>query len=86
MKTDAATEKGDTTRAIDNGCGTFAGANSKIGSFVAMAAPIASYVGGKPGGGGHKALGGPYGAGVLAANVSLERSEAKARDGEDAHP
>lgn len=39
---------------------------------------MASYVGGKPGGSGHKALGGSYGAGLLAANVSLERPETEA--------
>lgn len=48
------------------------------GWFVAEAAPMASYVGGKPGGGGHLALGGSYGAGALAANVSLIWSDAEA--------
>lgn len=65
--------------AIDDGCGTFIDAYFCMGKLVSEMATIASYVGGKPGGGGHKALGGPYGAGTLAANVSLERAEAIAR-------
>ncbi len=52
---------------------------------MAIAAPITSYVGGKPGGNGHKALGGSYGAGVSAANVPLSRSEAEAKDGKNTH-
>ncbi len=58
----------------------------KEGTLVVIAAHIASYVGGKPGGGGHKAVGGPYGAGVLAANVSLERSETITHDGKNTYP
>lgn len=67
-----ATSYGDgLAEACDNGCGTLADAEFKIKSSGAEAATIKSYVGGKPGGGSHVALGGSYGAGVLAANVSL---------------
>lgn len=62
-----------------------AGINYKVKKLVSEAAPIASYVGGKPGGGGHKALGGSYGAGVLAANVSLIRSIAEAHKDGNTH-
>lgn len=63
---------------IDNGCGTLIG-SYEMGKLVTEAASIASYVGGKPGGDGHLTLGGSYGAGTLAAMVSLERMMAIAK-------
>lgn len=69
--TDAVSSVDGGAWACDNGCGTLADEYFAEKKLVAEAASIASYVGGKPGGGGHLALGGPYGAGALAANVSL---------------
>lgn len=64
--------------AVDNGCGTFADTELKIKSIGAEAAPIKPYVGVKPGNLLHGVLGGPYGAGLLAANVPSLCSDAEA--------
>ncbi len=83
--TDAITNVDNLTIAKDNGCGTFADTYEKEGKLVSEAATMASYVGGKPDKGLHKALGGSYGAGASRANVSLDHIKAEACCGGKSH-
>lgn len=73
--TTAMTYEDNLALASDDGCGTLIETYEEEGALVVEATTMASYVGGKPDDNLHKALGGSYGAGALAANVSLEKAE-----------